>query len=431
MNMPNHSTLSLEQDIVSGILRKPDLVHDIPRLPLDAFQFEQVRVIYEAILGLVADNKPIAANILLDRLRKNSTLETVGGKPAVDELLSRSVSQPMAEAAYSAIVENKQARDLEELGADIVKGLSDDRDSFKQVYEDAQRRLTEIGVTKDADNTVTMNQAMVGVVAEAERILTNPEECMGVRSGFQEFDKCLFGFHPGELTVLAARPSVGKSSIALTFLRNAAIQGHPILLFTLEMTTHDQAWRLFAQETGFSKSAFREGSVTKSDLKSMMNTVSEHQSSNTRMLVNDEPSLSIETIKRISRRYKRTHGIEMIAVDYIQLAKGSSRATRKDLEIGEITGGLKTLAKELSLPVIGLSQLNRKVDADTQPTMNQLRESGAIEQDADNILFLWREHEKTKLHIEKARNGVRDVTFNLKFKERETDFMELGRAAKP
>jgi replicative DNA helicase len=248
-------------------------------------------------------------------------------------------------------------------------------------------------------------------------LMSRSGELTGVPTGFEAFDRDTGGLQPGDLFVLAARPAMGKTALALNIARNAAVDhGKRVAFFSLEMTTRSLIIRLLSSEAAINFSSLRKGFLPMSDYRRLQQAADKLSGAD--FWIDDSGALTILEIKAKSRRLQAEHGLDLVVVDYLQLAHGDGRKDRKDLEIAEISQGLKALSKELGIPVISLSQLNRgpeQRDPDKRrPMMGDLRESGAIEQDADVIAFIYRDvvynketedPRKAEIIIEKQRNG--------------------------
>ncbi|MGE4649330.1 MAG: replicative DNA helicase, partial [Myxococcota bacterium] len=259
----------------------------------------------------------------------------------------------------------------------------------------------------------------------------------GVPSGFRDLDADTGGMQPGELVILAARPSMGKTALALNMARNAALgHGKKVAIFSLEMTRRSLILRLIAAEAGINFTSFRKGYGNADAYRKIQQAANDLASA--QIWLDDSGTITILEIKAKCRRLQKTHGLDMVFLDYLQLAHGNKTTTRKDLEIAEISHGLKALAKELNIPVVALSQLNRgpeQRDPDKRrPNMGDLRESGAIEQDADVIAFIYRDevynpseenHGLAELIISKQRNGPTG-TIKLQFEGRYAKFSDLS-----
>jgi replicative DNA helicase len=300
-------------------------------------------------------------------------------------------------------------RRLAAVAAEIVESAFEDHGAAGELLDFAESRVFEVSKAQSRSSFQSLHDEMPGTFDYVEAIMNRGGELTGTPSGFRDLDQMTGGLQAGELIVIAARPSMGKTAFALNIARNAAVDhGKKVAVFSLEMTTRSLIIRLLSSEAAIDFSSLRKGRLQTAADKL---TAAE-------IWIDDSGSLDILEVKAKSRRLDAEHGLDLVILDYLQLAHAEGQRSRKDLEIAEISKGLKALAKELDIPVIALSQLNRgpeQRDPDKRrPMMGDLRESGAIEQDADVIAFIYRdivynkETEDPRLAeiiIEKQRNG--------------------------
>jgi replicative DNA helicase len=305
------------------------------------------------------------------------------------------------------------------------------------LLDSAESKIFEIGQKKARTTFRSLHDEMNDALDYVEVLIQRGGQLTGVPTEFRDFDEMTGGLQPGELIVIASRPSMGKTALALNIARNAAIEhGKKVAIFSLEMTKRALALRLLASEASIDFSGFRKGFGRPEDLRKLTQAGGKLADAN--IWIDDSGLITILEIKAKCRRLASERGLDLVMVDYLQLAHGDSRNQRKDLEIAEISHGLKALAKELDIPVIALSQLNRgpeQRDPDKRrPNMGDLRESGAIEQDADVIAFIYRDevynpteenHGIAELIIAKQRNGPTG-TVKLQFSARYAHFHDLA-----
>jgi replicative DNA helicase len=344
---------------------------------------------------------------------------------------------------HARIVRDKSIkRGLISVATEIVEAGFEDSDRADHLLDVAEGKILEIGQQRSRTAFLSLHEEMNEAIDYVEALVARAGELTGVPTGFKDLDEITGGLQPGELVVIAARPSMGKTAMALNIARNAAVDYRKkVAIFSLEMTKLALTVRLLSSEARVDFSSFRKGFGTQAAYKEL--TEAAQKLAGADIWIDDSGMVTILEIKAKCRRLKSERDLDMVIVDYLQLAHGDTPTLRKDLEIGEISHGLKALAKELHLPVVALSQLNRgpeQRDPDKRrPTMGDLRESGAIEQDADVIAFIYREevYNRTEenrhlaeLNIAKQRNGPTG-TIHLTFEDRYAIFRDLDTAHAP
>jgi replicative DNA helicase len=325
------------------------------------------------------------------------------------------------------------ATEIAEMGYEQVEGAG-------ELLDRAESRVFEISRSHSRATLESIGKGMDAAVDYLSALMERRGDLTGVPTGFKDLDQLTGGLQPGELIVIAARPSMGKTALALNIARNAAVDhGKKVAIFSLEMTKRALVLRLISSESRVDLSSFRRGFGSNDDFVRL--TQAAGTLADAGIWIDDSGQINILEIKAKSRRLHADSGLDLVMLDYLQMAHGSAPAARKDLEIAEISHGLKALAKELQIPVVALSQLNRgpeQRDPDKRrPNMGDLRESGAIEQDADVIAFIYRDwvynqtpenQGKAELIIQKQRNGPTG-TLHLQFEDRHSQFRDLASPA--
>jgi replicative DNA helicase len=392
--------------------------------------------IYESMLVMQDSNEPVDLHTLSSYMNSQKTLDSIGGPVYLAE-----ISDYEATAAnvlhHARIVRDKSIkRGLISVATEIVEAGYEDSDRAEHLLDLAEGKVLEIGQERSKTAFLSLHDEMNEAIDYVEALMARAGELTGVPTGFKELDETTGGFQAGELIVLAARPSMGKTAMALNIARNAAVDhGKRVAIFSLEMTKLSLTLRLLSSEARVDFSSFRKGFGTASDHQALVKAGA--KLADAKIWIDDSGMVTILEIKAKCRRLNSERGLDMVMVDYLQLAHGDRPTSRKDLEIAEISHGLKALAKELNLPVVALSQLNRgpeQRDPDKRrPNMGDLRESGAIEQDADVIAFIYRDEvynptEENRglaeLIIAKQRNGPTG-TIKLAFEKRYAVFRDL------
>jgi len=361
--------------------------------------------IFTAILTLVERGQMASPVTLKGYFEKDEDLADVGGAEYLAELAASVISVINAEDYGRTIYELHMRRELITLGEEIVNESYShtlDRDAGDTI-EQAEARLfslAESGVS--GGGFTTLRDSVMMAIENAEKAYKADGQCTGVTTGLRDMDTKLGGLQKSDLLILAGRPSMGKTALAVNFAFNAALsyaesggnEGGRVAFFSLEMSSDQLAARILAEQSGVSGDLIRRGQIKQEDFRSFVEA--SQKMSQVPLYIDDTPALSIGAVRTRARRLKRQHGLDMIVVDYLQLLRGSgSRQSSENrvLEISEITRGLKAIAKELDIPVLALSQLSRQVEQreDKRPQLSDLRESGSIEQDADVVMFVYRE----------------------------------------
>ena len=435
--VPPHD-LEAEKAVLSALLIDNDAIHSVyTEVVPEDFYHPAHRQLYLSMLTLQDSNQPVDLHTLADYLNTQKTLDAIGGPVFLAEIADYEATA--ANVVYHArIVRDKSVkRNLISVAAEIAEAGYDQSDAADQLLDSAESKIFEIGQKKARTTFRTLHDEMNDALDYVEVLIQRGGQLTGVPTEFRDFDEMTGGLQPGELVVIAARPSMGKTALALNIARNAAIgHGKKVAIFSLEMTKRALALRLLASEASIDFSGFRKGFGRPEDLRKL--TQAGGKLADAKIWIDDSGLITILEIKAKCRRLASERGLDLVMVDYLQLAHGDSPNQRKDLEIAEISHGLKALAKELDIPVIALSQLNRgpeQRDPDKRrPNMGDLRESGAIEQDADVIAFIYRDevynpteenHGIAELIIAKQRNGPTG-TVKLQFSARYAHFHDLA-----
>jgi len=418
LKIPPHS-IEAEQAVIGGLLldnRAWEKIAD--KITSDDFYREEHRLLFGAIGNLEAKNQPFDAVTLSELLTNTGQLEQVGGLAYIGRLAKETPSAANITAYADIVRERSILRQLIAIGTDIANaGFQPGRRESRELLEEAEKRVFEIaeqdmrgrGGFKDIKDLLTTTVEQIDYLFQSDGHIT------GIPTGFDKFDDMTTGLHAGELIIVAGRPSMGKTTFAMNIAENAAI-GHktPVAVFSMEMPGEQLAMRMISSLGRIDQHHIRTGQLTDEDWPRITSAV--HMLSEAKMFVDDTPALSPGEIRARARRMKRQHGLGLIVIDYLQLMQVGGGSENRATEISEISRGLKALAKELAVPVIALSQLNRSLEqrTDKRPIMSDLRESGAIEQDADVIVFIYRDEVynedspqkgTAEIIISKQRNG--------------------------
>ncbi len=374
--------------------------------------------IYEAIMQLYEHRSDIDVLTLADRLKNNGHLDQIGGPAYLTELTNFVPTAAHVEQYADIVAQKALRRRLITASKEIVGLGYDESKQLRELIEEAETRLFEVSQQHVRQDVISLEAILAESFDRLDDLHKDKQKIRGIATGFKDLDEKLAGFQRSDLVILAARPSMGKTALALNFAHNIAVQsGEPVLIFSLEMSKEQLVDRVLSMESGVDAWALRTGNLTDADFEKIgqaMGTLSEAQ-----IFIDDSPNITISDLRTKSRREAHQRPLGLIIVDYLQLMSGGSRYggdANRVQEISEISRGLKGVARELNVPVLALSQLSRSVESRSPqiPQLADLRESGSIEQDADVVAFIYREDyynpdtdrkRLTDIFIKKHRNG--------------------------
>lgn len=410
LRLPPHS-VEAEQSILGGLMldnsgwdRIADLVHS------GDFYRRDHQLIFEAIGALSEKSVPSDAVTVSEHLEKRSQLDDAGGLAYIASLARDTPSAANIKAYAEIVRERSMLRELIRVGGEIAGSAhANDGRGATDLVDEAERKVFEIAERgqRAGSGFIGLRKILPGVIDRLDELSHSDGDITGVATGFQKFDALTAGLHGGELIIIAGRPSMGKTTLAMNIAENAAIAGRvPTAIFSMEMSAEQLAFRMIGSIGRVNQSNLRTGRFSDEDWTRINSAVA--IMSQAPIFIDDTPALSPTEIRARSRRLKREHGLGLIVVDYLQLMGIFGTRENRATEISEISRSLKALAKELDLPIVALSQLNRGVEqrTDKRPVMSDLRESGAIEQDADLIAFIYREE---VYDPDTPRKGVADI----------------------
>ncbi len=415
---PPHST-DAEMAVLGGLMldsRGWEQVADV--LTRDDFYRQDHQLIFEAIAVLADAGRTVDAITISEHLEKSDQLKDVGGLAYVGTLANDTPSSANIRAYAEIVRERSQLRSLLNVGGEIAAlATTTDGRSATELVDEAERKVFEIAESgqRRGRGFVSLRAILPDTIDRLDVLYNSTGDITGVSTGFPDFDKMTAGLQPGDLIIIAGRPSMGKTSLAINIAENAAVgpiianrpdDAAPVAVFSMEMSAEQLSFRLISSLGQVNQGKLRTGNFGEEDWPRINNAVK--WMSSAPIFIDDTPALSPTEVRARARRVKREHGLGLIVIDYLQLMQVSGMSENRATEISEISRGLKALAKELSVPVIALSQLNRSVEQrqDKRPVMSDLRESGAIEQDADVIAFIYRDEVYNQ---ETPRKGIADV----------------------
>lgn len=388
--IPPHSTDAEVAVLGAMLLDKEAVARVLEVLEAGSFYHEKHNVIFSAVVNLFNRGETVDIITLHNELTRNGLLERIGGMVTLKELASRAITTANVEHHARIVLEHFLKRRLIQVAREIVTDCYNDTTDALDEVDRAEQKIFEVAEKRLRKSYSTMRRLTKDAI---ERILDmvdrKTDGITGVPSGFLQLDEMLSGFQPSDLVVLAARPSMGKTALALTIARNAAERKHPVGFFSLEMSAQQLVLRLISADAQINLQALRSGRLRQDQIRELVKKVDSLM--NSPIYIDDSASLTPMEFRAKCRRMKMEHRVEMVIVDYLQLMH-VGKAESREREISVISHTLKQVAKELEMPVIALSQLNRTPEnrADKRPMLSDLRESGSIEQDADVVMFVHR-----------------------------------------
>ena len=432
---PQH--IEAEQSVLGGILIENDAINRVTEiLDADDFYRDAHRKIFNALINLSERDEPADLITLTNELRKIDQLDAIGGASYLASLID-SVPTAANIEYYAKIVKEKAIlRKLIQASTEIITQSYADRGDVEGFLDEAERAIFDISEKRVRPSFYSIREIVKESFTTIERLFKKKELVTGVPSGFKELDRMTAGFQPSDLIIIAGRPSMGKTAFCLDVAEYAAIDNKiPVAIFSLEMSKEQLVIRMLCSQAHVEGTRLRTGYLNESDWPKL--TIAAGNLSEAPIYIDDTAALSALELRAKARRLKADRGLGMVIVDYLQLMKGRARVESRQQEISEISRSLKALAKELNIPVIAVSQLSRKTEERTgnRPQLSDLRESGAIEQDADLIVFIYRDEVynrsednpnrgKAEVIIGKQRNGPIGK-IDLAFLDKFTTFKDL------
>lgn len=408
--------IEAEQSLLGGILiDNGGLPSALEILRGDEFYRDTHRIIFRAVLELFERNEPADLVTVVDLLNQKDQLDAVGGASYLASLLE-AVPSASNVPVYARIVNEKALlRRLIQASNEVISWCYGGGKSIEEILDLAEAAIFSVTQNRIRSSYYPLKEIIKKSIESIERFQEYREMVTGVSSHFKDLDKLTAGFQPSDLIIIAARPSMGKTAFALNIARNAAVDsGVPVGIFSLEMSKEQLVMRMLCSEARVDSHKIRSGFLSQQECAKLLKAAGSF--SEVPMYIDDTPAISALELRAKARRMMADRGLGLIIVDYLQLMRGREGTERREQEISEISRSLKALAKELNIPVIALSQLNRKVEErhNKRPVLSDLRESGAIEQDADVIAFIYRDEVYNpgttdkgiaEISIGKQRNG--------------------------
>ena len=429
--------LEAERSVLGGMMISKDAIADvIEQIRGTDFYRPAHEAIYDAIIDLYGRGEPADAITVSDELTKRGEMARVGGAAYLHTLIA---SVPTAANAgyYARIVRERSIlRKLVEAGTRIVqRGYATDGGDVDELVNNAQAEVYAVTERRASEDYLPLSEIIGGTVDEIEAAGHRGEGMIGVPTGFADLDRLTNGLHPGQMIVIAARPAIGKSTVGIDIVRSAAIK-HDMaaVVFSLEMSRNEITMRLLSAEARVALHTMRSGTMSDDDWTRMARRMGEVAEAP--LFIDDSPNMSMMEIRAKCRRLKQRHDLRFVIVDYLQLMSSPKKTESRQQEVSELSRALKLLAKELEVPVIAISQLNRGPEqrTDKRPQVSDLRESGSIEQDADMVILLHREDAyerespragEADLIVAKHRNGP-TATVTVAFQGHYSRFVDMA-----
>ncbi len=433
--------IDIEEAVLGAILMEKDAVITVlDILKPESFYKDAHQKIYNAIVELSTKEKPIDILTVTEELRSNDELESIGGPFYITQLTNRVASSAHIEYHSRIVAQKYIQRELIRISSEIQNRAFDDSIDVNDLLDFSERELFDIAEGNIKRETTKINILIKRAIERIEEAAKHEETLVGVPSGYTKLDRLTSGWQKSDLIIVAARPSMGKTAFALSMGRTIAVEhNRPIAFFSLEMSSVQLVNRLIVSETELPSNRIKNGNLDEHEWKQLDTKIK--QLVEAPIYIDDSPAISIFELRAKCRRLKLQHDIQLIIVDYLQLMTGPPNTLSREQEVSSISRSLKSIAKELDIPIIALSQLNRSVEirsGSKRPQLSDLRESGAIEQDADMVLFIHRPEKYgifeddegnslvglAEILLSKNRNGpTGDIV--LRFREEFAKFVEL------
>lgn len=436
--VPPHSLEAERSVLGSMLLEKEAIIAGTEIIKEDDFYYEGHRMIYEAITSIYTRDEPVDLITLSEELKKKSQLEAVGGTAYLAEL-SDQVGTTANIRYYCEIVEEKSIlRKLIRASNEIIAKGYDGDEEIGNIIEMAEKKIFDITQKKNQSGPESIKNVLMESLSNIEKMAESQGQLTGITTGFIDLDNKTSGLQKSDLVLIAARPAMGKTAFTLNVAINAALKGGASVgIFSLEMSKNQLVQRMLSAESHIELQKIIHGNISEEEWPKLINAMGPLSKVN--LYIDDTPGITLTELKAKCRKLKIERGLDLVMIDYLQLMSGEGRNESRQQEISAISRGLKGLAKELDCPVVALSQLSRapELRSDHRPILSDLRESGAIEQDADIVMFLYRdeyydeESEKKNIGeviIAKHRNGPIG-TIELVFVGEYTKFLNLERNA--
>ena len=412
--MPHN--LQAEQSVLGSMFIDNDAIGPIAEiLTGDDFYAKQNGAVFDAIAELYRENKAVDPVTVLDRMKEHGVPEEARSEELIKDIITSVPSSANAKNYAEIVYEKSTLRRLIRITEEIASGCYSANEKLEDILEETEKKVFNLVQSRNSSEYTPIADVVVDVLKKIQEAAQTKGHITGLPTGFADLDMRTSGLQPSDFILIAARPSMGKTAFVLTIADYVAVRKKQALaIFSLEMSAAQLVNRMLAMESRIDAMALRTGDLSDQDWDNLEEGA--ESLGNTDLIIDDTPGISVQELRTKCRKYKLEHDIQLIIIDYIQLMSAGSKSDNRQQEVSDISRGLKSLARELNVPIIVLSQLNRAVEtrADHRPMLADIRESGAIEQDADVIMFLYRddyynpdsdEKNVAEVIIAKQRNG--------------------------
>lgn len=410
-----HSVEAEQSVIGSMIMNRDAIVVASELITGEDFYNKQYGILFETMVELNDEGKPVDLVTLQDRLKEKDVPPEVSSLEFVRELITAVPTSANIKYYAGIVAEKSTLRKLIRLNEEIANTCYAGKESLENILEETEKKIFEVVQKRNTGDFIPIRQVVMDAMDRIEKASKNKGAVTGIPTGFVDLDYRTAGMQPSDLVLIAARPSMGKTAFALNIAEHVAFkQNRTVAIFSLEMSKEQLVNRLFSLESKIDSQHIRTGQLSDQEWEKLIESAGIIGKSN--LIIDDTPGIGIPELRSKCRKYKLEHNLSMIIIDYLQLMSGSGRTDSRQQEISDISRSLKAIARELSVPVLALSQLSRAVEQrpDHRPMLSDLRESGAIEQDADVVMFIYRDDyynhdterkDVAEIIIAKQRNG--------------------------
>ena len=409
-------SLEAEQTVIASMVMDAEAINVVSEMLCgDDFYTKQYGIIFETIVELHASGKAVDIVTLQSRLKEKNVPEEISSLEFMLELVRWAPTSANVKSHATIVANKSMLRKLIHTAEDIENSCYSFKEPLEVVLEEAEKKIFKLTQNRNTGEIVPIRQVVFNAMAKIESASKSKGTVTGIPTGFLDLDRRTAGLQPSDLILIAARPSMGKTAFVLNIAQHVAFkQNMAVAIFSLEMSKEQLVNRMFSLESKVDAQRLRTGQLSEADWEQLIESAGTIAQSH--LIIDDTPGISIAEMRSKCRKFKMDHDLKLIIIDYLQLMSGSGRSESRQQEISEISRSLKALARELSVPVIALSQLSRAVEQrpDHRPMMSDLRESGAIEQDADVVMFIYRDDYYNKgsekkgvaeIIVAKQRNG--------------------------
>ncbi len=430
-------SIEAEQSVIGSMIMDRDAIITASEMIGGGdFYDRRYGVMFEAMVELYSEGKAVDLVTLQDRLREKDAPPEISSVEFVRDLITAVPTSANIRQYAGIVYEKATLRRLIRINEEIADQCYSGKEGLEEILEETEKRIFDLLKDRNSGDFTPIRQIVLNTLEKIEKASQNKSAITGIPTGFTDLDHKLSGLQPSDLILVAARPSMGKTALVLNIAQHVALkQSKSVAIFSLEMSKEQLVNRLFAMEARVDSQALRTGDLSDSDWDKLVESVG--IIGNSKLIIDDTPGISVPELRSKCRKFKLEYGLDLIIIDYLQLMAGSRRSSseNRQQEISEISRSLKAVAREIGAPVIALSQLSRAVESrtDKRPMLSDLRESGAIEQDADVVMFIYREDYYKKdtdnsniaeIIIAKQRNGPTG-TVNLVWLPEFTKFVNM------